>query len=683
MSHYAPRHSHADSSSRDRWSLAHILFLPLSFLYLELVLFFATTPSWSMSLLYIPLFSLSAGGIFYLFCSLGSSRLNRILTLVVTGVISVFFGVEYFVYQSFRTFMGLGAIFSGAGDVAADFSGTIFQLVLRGLWIILLFLLPFLLYLIFGKRFAPAGSANMRLRIMALIAIVVLYGGGLLSVMLSKNDRLKYWEEFHFDTAVHTFGLLAGTRLDGEYALFGGESAGGFTPQTPITDPSGEGEPGEEEPGGEETPEPPKVYGDNVMRLDFDALIAGESNETIRSIHQYVSSLTPTKQNEYTGLFKGKNLIFITAEAFSAEAIDPVRTPTLYRLATKGIQFKEYYQPAWGGSTSSGEYANTIGLVPTDGAKSMKDTIGHNLYLTIGNQLKRLNYNTVAYHNHSNTYYSRNQTHTNLGYESFIARGNGLEAGVAEHWPESDLEMMDYTVPLYAGKQPFSVYYMTVSGHCRYSWTGNYIAYKNKGEMANLNASETIKAYQATQLELEKGMASLLRQLEAAGIADDTVIVLSTDHYPYGLEKGDTWGNDQDYLAELYGYAADTPWAQDHSALIMWSGSLEKQPPIVVNEPVYSLDIIPTLSNLFGAEYDSRLLVGRDVFSDAEPLALWNGYSWVTDKGFYNNRTSTFTPRDGVTVSDDYVASIKAIVRNKITYSKNVLNLDYFSYLFK
>lgn len=679
MPYYSPRHSSAAPVS-SRWSIAHILFFPISILYLELILFFTSSPSWSMSLLYIPLFALSAGFLFYLLCSLGSAKVNRILTLVICGILSIFFGTEFFIGRAFYTYMGLGAVISGAGDVATDFTGTIFQLVFRGFWAVLLIVLPFFLYLIFGKRFAPSGKANMRLRLLALIAIVVLYGGGVLSVMLSKDNRSKYWEEFHFDTAVHTFGLLPATRLDGETALFGSSGVGGFTPETPTGEGDGEGE------GEGETPnqsEPPKVYGDNVMHLDFDALIAGESNDTIRSIHEYVSSLTPSKQNEYTGLFKGKNLIFITAEAFAAEAIDPVRTPTLYRLATKGIQFKEYYQPAWGGSTSSGEYANTIGLVPTDGAKSMKDTIGHNLYLTIGNQLKRLNYSTVAYHNHSNTYYSRNQTHTNLGYESFIARGNGLEAGVAEHWPESDLEMMDYTVPLYINKQPFSVYYMTVSGHCRYSWTGNYIAYKNKADLASLNASETVKAYQATQLELERGLASLVRQLEAAGIADNTVIVLSTDHYPYGLEKGDAWDNDKDYLAELYGYAADTPWAQDHSALIIWSGSLEKQAPIVVNDPVYSLDIIPTLSNLFGVEYDSRLLVGRDVFSSAPPLVLWNGYSWVTDKGYYNARTSTFTPRNGATVDEAYISSIKSIVRNKITYSKNVLNLDYFSYLFQ
>ena len=64
-----------------------------------------------------------------------------------------------------------------------------------------------------------------------------------------------------------------------------------------------------------------------------------------------------------------------TAEAFSTEVIDPELTPSLYRLATKGIQFKDYYQPAWGGSTSTGEFTNITGLVPANGIDSIKEGV--------------------------------------------------------------------------------------------------------------------------------------------------------------------------------------------------------------------------------------------------------------------------------------------------------------------
>lgn len=179
-------------------------------------------------------------------------------------------------------------------------------------------------------------------------------------------------------------------------------------------------------------------------------------------------------------------------------------------------------------------------------------------------------------------------------------------------------------------------------------------------------------------------MESLVKQLEDAGIADDTVIALTTDHYPYGLEKGASWGNDEDYLSELYGYPADSYTARDHSALILWSGCLEdREEPIVISSPTYSLDLLPTLSNLFGVEYDSRLLVGRDVFSEEEPLVLWTDYDWLTDRGYYDSSKGEFTPTEGAEPADEeYIARIKAKVRNKMKFSKAVLEYDYYGILF-
>ena len=205
---------------------------------------------------------------------------------------------------------------------------------------------------------------------------------------------------------------------------------------------------------------------------------------------------------------------------------------------------------------------------------------------------------------------------------------------------------------------------------------------KNYDVVKDLPCSETVKCYLACQLELEYAMESLVRQLEEAGIADDTLIVLSTDHYPYGLEGGTTWGNKQDYVAELYGYDPKNHIERDHSALIMWSGCLEGK-DIVIDTPTYSLDILPTISNLFGVEYDSRLLVGRDVFSDAEPLVLWYDFTWKTEKGLYNPESGKFTPAEGVSVEEGYVDRIKALVQNKIHYSREVQQTDYFNYLAK
>src|SRR5690606_30821418 len=103
--------------------------------------------------------------------------------------------------------------------------------------------------------------------------------------------------------------------------------------------------------------------------------------------------------------------------------------------------------------------------------------------------------------------------------------------------PESDVEMIDVTTDEYVHDEPFHAYYMTVSGHLLYNWGGNFIAAKNRQLVQDLPYGEAGKAYLATQIELDRALGLLLDRLEEAGVADRTLIVLSADHYPYGLEK--------------------------------------------------------------------------------------------------------------------------------------------------
>ena len=602
------------------------------------------------------------------FCTLSKKyKTNRIIAVTLVSIYGVILLIEYFVNDAFTTFMPFSSIFSGAGDVADDYFVNILKAIWGGLWCILLFSLPIIVYLLFTPsvptvKFNTKGIKKRWLILSAMLLVLCLP-----FTFAFSPDTEKLRSEYNFDSAVKGFGLTAGMLAD----TFNGI----FPPKTDFEDV-----------GNLEQKPPIKeediVYGENKLDIDFESLIANANNSSLSNMHEYVSSLTPSSKNKYTGMFKGKNLIFITAEAFSAEVIDKDLTPTLYRLANKGIKFTDYYQPAWGGSTSTGEYSNVIGLIPVNGVNSMKQTVGKNMYMTMGNQLRRIGYNSVAYHNNTYTYYDRHKTHENLGYDKFIGMGNGMEQGVKNTWPQSDKQMMDFTVSQYIDKQPFSVYYMTVSGHCNYSLIGNYISKQNFDKVKDLPYSEDIKCYLAANLELEYGLQSLVKQLEDAGIADDTVIVISTDHYPYGLTKSGTWGTSVDRLEELYGYKANDCFKRDHSALIIWSGSIEDK-NIEVTTPTYSLDIVPTLSNLFGLEYDSRLLVGRDVFSNQMPLAIWADYSWKTDKGSYNSSTKEFIANEGVTVDEDYVESIKAIVRNKFKFSKYVLENDYYAKVFK
>ena len=122
---------------------------------------------------------------------------------------------------------------------------------------------------------------------------------------------------------------------------------------------------------------------------------------------------------------------------------------------------------------------------------------------------------------------------------------------------------------------------------------------------------------------------------------------------------------------------------RDHNRCIIWSGCLEESDPIIVDAPSSSIDILPTLLNLFGLEWDSRLLPGRDVLSDAMPLVFNLNYDWKTEYGTYISSRNEFTPAsDDIVVPEGYVESIRAIVADKIRLCRGVIGSHYYAYLF-
>ena len=430
----------------------------------------------------------------------------------------------------------------------------------------------------------------------------------------------------------------------------------------------------------------PVVYGQSVSSVDFAALAAAGGN--CADIDAYVSTLTPSSQNAYTGAFEGKNLILICAEAFSGFLIDPELTPALYRLSTKGINFNDYYQQSIAGTTG-GEYQLLFGLIPTSGGSSIKEITQNGTHTNMGALLNDKGYFGMAFHNSSYTYYDRHETHTKLGYSGgYMGVGNGLEELISPKWPASDLELMQETLPMYIDKQPFNVYYMTVSGHSVYTFGSNAMSRENKDAVdawcakKNLSYTEPVRAYIAANLELEKAVDYLVKTLEEKGIANDTVICIAPDHFPYGLDKDASLGN-MPYLSELYGYPVNTYEERDRSRAIIWCGALEDNEPIIVDTPASSIDMLPTLCNLFGVEWDSRLYVGRDVLSDVLPLVFFGNYDWKTDLGHYNSSRNIFTPTDeNAVIPEDYVEQISSIVRNKMTFSKSVLSHDYYTHVY-
>lgn len=630
----------------------------------------------------IVVFSLGFACVIALLCSFFPKQSGKCAAIVLSSFLVVLYFAEYLIHDAFQNFMTVRTMQAGAGGVVSTYLVVVLRAIAINWWRIGLLLLPVVAFGLFVKPHKVSWGVRGLLAVVAL----ALFAGANFLVGAVGLDGAKMREHYSFDSAVRSFGLSTALVLEyvnnseamGSNLEFQVDPVPEATEAEILEETTPDTQPQETEVIAETTQ--PVVYEAHTMGLDFAALAAAEPNANVAAMHQYLASLTPSEENAYTGLFAGKNLIFITAEAFCGEFLDPELTPTLYRLATQGIEFTEYYQPVWGMGTTGGEYTNLVGHVPTS-ASCMKEAKQQNLFLTMGKQLQALGYSTAAFHNNDYTFYSRHETHELLGYDYYMGYGNGIEEGVTNSWPQSDLEMIDYTLPMYIDQQPFHAYYMSVSGHSNYN-TDNAMSRKNYHLVEDLDCSEAVKCYIAANLELENALTSLLIQLEEAGITDDTVIVVASDHYPYGLESSTTWGMDQSYLEELYGEEM-TDIVRDRNTLIIWSGDIEDM-DIRVDTPVFSLDILPTLLNLFGLDFDSRLLPGRDVFSDDLAVVFWglNG-SWLTEMGYYNTNSARFTPVDGAEVDEGYVERINTIVSNKIKYSKGIAQYDYYNYIYQ
>ena len=647
-------------------NILKVLFFPLLILYYETILkVFIYDTVFNIGYVYMCLFSLPLGLLFYLLTTGFNEKTNKILFYSIISFLTLYYGAQIIYYRIFYTFTSFYSILVGTAK-ALGFIDVLINTLLDNIAELIAVFLPIGLLVYFHRKI-QFNKIPKNYIIKVAVSAVIMQSAIVLTVLSSDIGILSpsylYSETFLVVESVDKFGLLTTGRLDIKNILKSMVFA--VEPEYAEIVESEEPKPADEPPLELEPEElPVQTVEYNTMDIPFDELINKESNKTIKSMHEYFGSIEPTKKNEYTGKYKGKNLILITAEGFSPYAVNKDITPTLYKMQEEGFKFKNFYTPTWGVSTSDGEYVACTGLTPKEGIWSFYKSSKNYMPFAMGNQLKKQGYETKAYHNHYFDYYYRHVSHPNLGY-TYKGLGNGLD--VTETWPESDLEMIELTVPEFIESEPFHVYYMTVSGHLQYNFSGNYIAAKNRSLVEALPYSNNVKAYLACNIELDKAMEKLIQELEKKGIAEDTLIAISPDHYPYGLKLNE--------ISELANTEIKTEVELDKGVFLLWGKGMK---PVEIDKVCSSLDIIPTLSNLMGLEYDSRLLMGRDIFSDAEPLVMFSDRSFITDKAFYNAKTNEVTSFTGENIESSYIKETAETVILKFKYSAMILDTDYY-----
>lgn len=605
-----------------------------------------------LTILFIIFSSVIAGTIIKLIAGFLNHKINFIINLLLILSINILFIGQFMHYQFYNCLFSTFSMLH-SGQIFAWFD-YILKVILKNWLTVIVFIIPIILFIIFRKKI-DFSKNNKKICLVYLLVLIGTIGLFNVTLNIDKKDNYSRYNLVHtvhsLTLSAKKLGVITSMTLDFKRYIFGFDDKILENNYFNIK-------------------EYDNTY--NITNIKFD--INYDDNK-INSINNYLLNQKPTNKNKYTGLFKGKNLILITAESFSPIAIRKDLTPTLYKIYNNGFKFNNFYSPIYYASTTDGEYITQTSLLPKEGTWSLYESKNNYFPYTFGKIFKTNNYKAYAYHNGNYKFYERNLTHTNLGYNSFTACGNGLEEKInCNLFPTSDLEMINATFDDYKNDNSFLVYYLTMSGHLSYNFSNNDIAIKNKQYVKTLNNSDTEKAFISANIELDKAIESLINYLEKENILDDTVIVLSADHFPYGLTEEEI--TNLGFSGEEYNFDSQK------NTLIIWNNTIKES--ISVDKYASSLDILPTVLNLFGINYDSRLLMGNDILGDNNGIVIFSNRSWITNNGKYNSLTNTFTPSNNrINIDKDYVNEINDIVYNKYSVSRLIYDTNYYKYILK
>ena len=368
-------------------------------------------------------------------------------------------------------------------------------------------------------------------------------------------------------------------------------------------------------------------------------------------------------QNKYTGIFKGKNVIFIQLEGLDNWLLTEETTPTLYNMLNNSIVFNNHYSYYnGGGSTFNSEFAvNTGFITPLSYTQNAYTFNKNNFPYSMAHLFKKEGYTVNAFHMNTGEYYSRTTNYKNWGYDNYyglidienykdetyrLDRNlilNEKFNNLIFHTDDPDNLFVDYLIT-YSGHLPFT----NTKGVCKMLYDEDVA--KSIEENTTETNDETSKEVptpefvQMSELECIKRQAKetdymfelLLQNLEEKGLIDNTILVVFTDHYLYTIEDKSILDNYKDTSNNLINKTPFFIWSKDGKRTN-------------INKVTSQLNILPTTLNLFGINYNSNNYIGKDALDpNYEGIVFFSDYSWydgsiyVENGEITNNKNATY-----------------------------------------
>lgn len=593
-------------------------------------------------------------------------NLVLVLTFTIYGIAELGFNNFIGVYASISTNSQLGAVSGYIGEFISSFKYSFYLLVIP-------FVLLLIYYLFVEKRWVldmPKLKITKRvvflktIPVFILIILSMLYYGTLkVTFMQDKLSSSTSYDLFlkptNANLVVREFGFIGYSFLDIKEYFFPGNFVSSIN--VDINSLASEASVSEH------------ITIDNDLWLE---IIDTETDEELNSLNSYFISNTVTTTNDYTGLFAGKNLIVIMVESANDIIFNEEYYPNIAKLVANGYTFTNNYSPRNVCSTGNNEMGGMISLYSINNNCTVNVYKNNTYFESIFNLFNNAGYVTNSFHDYYDWYYNRNTIHKNMGSGTFydavtLGINFSYTYGAYDTWA-SDEELMEKYLEILDERdedEPFMSFITTVTSHQPFSTSSNY------GDMYMdlfpSNYPTDLKRYMSKLKVVDNAIGILLDGLESRGILDDTVIVLYGDHYPYAI--------DTDSLNLALDYDTSVDKNADQTPLIIYNSSLEATE---FSDYTSYVDILPTVANLFDLEFDSRLYMGTDIFSDEhESLVIFIDGSWKNEIAFYNASTSEIHYYTQKVYSDEEILAINTRVQLKLEMSGLAIKRNYFSYL--
>lgn len=403
----------------------------------------------------------------------------------------------------------------------------------------------------------------------------------------------------------------------------------------------------------------------NPIEIDdtkWQQIMNKEEDTSIKNIDEYLISLNKNHSNEYTDMFKGYNFIYILTESLDFMAIDEDLTPTLYKMWNNGYHFTNHYSPIYSCATGDSEFTAMTSIYPYRSVCTPYEVLDTNLETSLAGLFKQEGYTVKAYHNWTDQFYKRSKLEYAYGFEDY-KDFEQLKIKAIKGW-QSDVELVNKALPEFINEDRFFTFLITSSMHWPYDEDSNlgnkYISEINK---YHKDYPIEVKRYLSKSMEFDRALETLLKSLEEAGKLDNTVISFFSDHRPFKFESD---------IFKKYSTIVDRnkTYGNYLTPFVIYNSKLNGEE---INNVCSTIDNLPTIANLFGLNYDPRLYMGKDAFTD-ECIVVMNNLDWITNKGSY--KKSTDKASTGIT--DEYKEKINAHIKNMTNISKTILDYDYF-----